>query len=111
LGSHEDFGRCGRYKTLVSYLKEKVLTPALFLWYNIIKERRKKELIMRDAYDLEGYSVFALMIQFENEKEELWGIYSNAKACCDNGEKICKGFCEQGKDAWYYCRSFDVKGE
>lgn len=66
---------------------------------------------MRDAYDLEGYSVFALMIQFENEKEELWGIYSNAKACCDKGKEVCKAFREQGKDAWYYCRSFDVKGE
>ena len=46
MGYSKNFGSRRRYKTLISNPKEKVLTPALFLWYNIIKEREKKEFVM-----------------------------------------------------------------
>ena len=111
MGSHEDFGRRGRYKTLISYLKEKVLTPALFLWYNIIKERWKKELNMRDAYDLEGYTVFALIVIIEDKEPELWGVYSNVMACFRKGEKVCDAFGALGVKARYRCAPYDVKGK
>lgn len=63
-------------------------------------------------FDIEGHSVFALFIYFDwEEKPELWGIYSNAKACCDNGDKICQAFLDQGVDASYRYKSYDVKGE
>lgn len=60
---------------------------------------------------IEGHSVFALMIKLDYEDPQLWAIYSNAKACCDNGEKICQAFLDKGIDAEYYCESYDVKGE
>ena len=46
MGYSKNFGSRRRYKTLISNPKEKVLTPALFLWYNIIKEREKKEFVV-----------------------------------------------------------------
>ena len=62
--------------------------------------------------DIENHSVFALFIYLDGEeKPEPWGIYSNAKACCDNGEEICQAFLNNGIDAKYRCRSYDVKGE
>ena len=66
---------------------------------------------MCDAYDLEGYSVFALMITVKDNAPELWGIYSNAMACCEAGEKYCQTFLDIGIDATYYCKSYDVMGE
>lgn len=64
------------------------------------------------AQNIEGCSVFALVIFYDDvEEEELWGIYSNAKACCDNGEKICAALADKGVTAKYRCRSYDVKGE
>lgn len=64
---------------------------------------------MRDAYDLEGYSVFALFIVFNFGESELWGIYSNANACCEAGKKICEALLNKGVDAMYRCESYDVR--
>ena len=66
---------------------------------------------MRDAQDLEGYSVFALFIYFKEDNGELWGIYSNANACCEAGEKICQTCLDNGINATYRCESYDVAGE
>ena len=62
-------------------------------------------------FDIEGHSVFVLFIILDFGEPKLWGIYSNAKACCDNGDKICQAFLDQGVDAMYRCKSYDVKGE
>lgn len=66
---------------------------------------------MRDAQDLEGYSVFALMITIKDDAPELWGIYSNANACCEAGKKICQTFLDNGIKAAYRCKSYDVESE
>lgn len=66
---------------------------------------------MRDAQDLEGYSVFALFIYLDWGDTELWGIYSNANACCEAGKKICESYLNKGVDATYRCESYDVIGE
>ena len=66
---------------------------------------------MRDAYDLEGYSVFALMITVKDNAPELWGVYSNANACYEAGKKICQTFLDNGIKATYHCKSYDVMGE
>ena len=62
-------------------------------------------------FTIEGHTVFALMIIIKDKKPELWGIYSNAMACCRKGEKVCDTFGALGVEAWYRCESYDVKGE
>lgn len=62
-------------------------------------------------FDLEGYSVYVLTIQCVHEEPEIWGIYSNAKACQEHGEKVCQAYAKKGKEALYWCDSYEVKGE
>lgn len=65
---------------------------------------------MKDAREIEGYSVYALMVRVGDEEEpELWEIYSNAKACQNRGERIVKGFKASGIEAEYCCRGYTVK--
>ncbi len=61
-------------------------------------------------FSIENHSVFALFIILDWGDSELWGIYSNANACCEAGEKICQAFLDKGVDATYRCKSYDVKG-
>ena len=62
------------------------------------------------SYEIEGCDVFALLVKVGDEDiAQLWGIYSNAKACQDRGEEIVKCFKFGGIDAKYCCRSYTVK--
>lgn len=59
---------------------------------------------------IEGHDVFALLVKVgDEERPELWEIYSNIKACQDRGKEIVKGFKFAGIDAEYCCRSYTVK--
>lgn len=62
-------------------------------------------------FSIEGHTVFALMITIEGKEPELWGVYSNAMACCRNGKKVCDAFGILGIEAWYRCKPYDVKDE
>lgn len=64
---------------------------------------------MRPAYEIEGYTVFALMVKVEDSPAELWAIYSNIKACQDRGEEIIKGFKSCGLKASYCCCDYVIK--
>lgn len=68
----------------------------------------------RDAYDLEGYSVFILfLVNNENTfpSEELCGVYSNSAAAHETGKKLVEGFKHAGiENVFYTVRDYTVRG-